>query len=176
MDFYRIRCFYEKGGAARFVSHKNLQKVFERALRRTGTPLRFTEGFSPRPRMTFAPPLPVNISGTNEYFDFFSGEAIDGGMLLEKMNGFLPEGILLKRILVMPRGAPAVKAGDILAIYTIEGNGVKEEDIENFGKIIDQFDAGAKVLVKINNFSHKAMLAMLLNKKLNCISRELVKI
>jgi hypothetical protein len=57
---------YEKVGPARFISHLDLLRTFGRAARRAGLPLAFTQGFNPHPKITFAAPLAVGISGEAE--------------------------------------------------------------------------------------------------------------
>lgn len=65
----RFRIAYEKTGALRAISHRDLIQVLTRALRRSHLPLRYSEGFSPRPKISFAPPLPVGVNGRTELLD-----------------------------------------------------------------------------------------------------------
>jgi hypothetical protein len=67
MPRYRIE--YAKQDSARFLSHLELVRVFSRALRRSGLPLVFTQGFSPHPRVSYGPSLGVGVAGRREYLD-----------------------------------------------------------------------------------------------------------
>ncbi|HLG93345.1 MAG TPA: TIGR03936 family radical SAM-associated protein, partial [candidate division Zixibacteria bacterium] len=64
-----IRFRWEKGEAARFSSHLDVIKVFERALRRAGLPVAYSQGFHPHMKVAFGPPLPLGHLSTTEYLD-----------------------------------------------------------------------------------------------------------
>jgi len=64
-----IRFRWEKGGEARFSSHLDVIKVFERALRRAGLPAAYSQGFHPHLKVAFGPPLPLGHLSTAEYLD-----------------------------------------------------------------------------------------------------------
>lgn len=175
MELYRARCSYEKSGIAKFISNKNVQRLLERVLRRSGVSLKFTEGFSPRPKMSFGPPLPVNVEGTNEYFDFFLTGKFDAAGFMERVNGFLPAGIHMKTIRFISAGEPSITSRDIYGLYTIKGEGIKKDTVEDFGEITEQSSAKVRILIKVNNFSHKGMISLLLSRKVKSISREIIK-
>jgi radical SAM family uncharacterized protein/radical SAM-linked protein len=65
----RIRMRWQKGHAVRFTSHLDCMRAFERALRRSGIPMAFTEGFNPHMRISFGPPLPLGLTSDDEYLD-----------------------------------------------------------------------------------------------------------
>ncbi len=64
-----IRFRWEKGEEARFSSHLDVIKVFERALRRSGLPVSYSQGFHPKMKTAFGPPLPLGHLSTAEYLD-----------------------------------------------------------------------------------------------------------
>lgn len=64
-----IRFRWEKGEEARFSSHLDVIKVFERALRRVGLPVAYSQGFHPHMKVAFGPPLPLGHLSTAEYLD-----------------------------------------------------------------------------------------------------------
>jgi len=173
MYLYKIRCFYEKSGVARFISNRNLQKLIERGLRRFGAPLKFTEGFSPHPKMSFGPPLPVNVSGTNECFDFYVTEKLDSNIFIETINNFLPEGICIKEAFLIPDGSVPMKHSDIFALYEIIHDGVENDILRGWGEIVESGSTKTIIRVKVNNFSHKAMISMFLEGRIKDIKREI---
>jgi radical SAM-linked protein len=90
----RFRLRFVKEAAVRFISHLELMRVWERALRRSRLPLAFTEGFRPHIKMSFGPPLPVGYTSRAEYFDLeFERPPATG--LPETLNPLLPEGVRL---------------------------------------------------------------------------------
>ena len=56
-----MRMLFEfgKGGRLRYISHLDLQRFMQRALRRTDLPVSYSQGFSPHPQMAFASALAV---------------------------------------------------------------------------------------------------------------------
>lgn len=66
---FRYRIVYEKRGRVRFLSHIDTLNVIQRALRRSGLPIAFSEGFHPHPRFSAGPSLAVGMEGLREFFD-----------------------------------------------------------------------------------------------------------
>jgi radical SAM-linked protein len=85
----------------RFLSHLDLVRLFGRACRRADLPVSFTEGFSPRPRITFASPLSVGIEGDDEIavFEFEREPEGDPAVLL---NVQMPDGIRFRSAEALP--------------------------------------------------------------------------
>lgn len=88
---FRYRFVYEKTGRQRFLSHLETMNLFIRALRCSGLPLYFTEGFHPHPRISMGPSLAVGMEGSREFFDVELTEAAT--IALKDYNALLPEGI-----------------------------------------------------------------------------------
>lgn len=66
---FRCRVCYGKVGRLRFLSHLEVARAMERAVRRAGLPYAVTQGFSPHMRIAFGPALPVGTAGEREYLD-----------------------------------------------------------------------------------------------------------
>jgi radical SAM family uncharacterized protein/radical SAM-linked protein len=88
----RFRIVFEKGIEMRFTSHLDLMRTWERALRRSGLPLSFTQGHHPHLKMSFGPPLPLGYRSRAEAFDleFSQPPATD---LVERLDAVLPAGL-----------------------------------------------------------------------------------
>ena len=65
-DRFRSVVTYAKMGPARFLSHRELLRAFDRAVRRAGLRVQYSQGFSPRAQLSFPPPLPVGAEGSAE--------------------------------------------------------------------------------------------------------------
>jgi radical SAM-linked protein len=72
----RIRVTYAKGPSLRFTGHLDLQRLWERLLRRSGLPIRYSQGFNPRARLNLASALPLGVVSEAELLDFWLDEAI----------------------------------------------------------------------------------------------------
>ena len=100
----RLRVRFSKEGDLRFLSHHNLMKVFERALRRSGLPIRISGGFNPRPRISFPLALGVGVKAKNELMEFELSRWIKPSEVREHLVQELPKGIEIKSVeAVSPR-------------------------------------------------------------------------
>jgi radical SAM-linked protein len=96
----RVRARFTKQGKVRFTSHRDVARLWERALRKASVPVAYTAGFSPRPRLHFGLALSTGHESLAEYLDIdLDGERLDGPVDLEKLavqlSNALPEGILV---------------------------------------------------------------------------------
>ncbi len=81
---------FEKGPRLRHIGHLDLMRAMQRALRRSGLPLRYSQGFNPHILITFAAPLSVGMPGEREIMEV----PIEGDMapeaFMEKLSAALP--------------------------------------------------------------------------------------
>jgi radical SAM-linked protein len=87
-----IRFRYVKLGKVRFTSHRDVARMWERALRRSGLPVAWSEGFAPRPLLSFGLALPTGCESLAEYLDVRLSappDPIPSGTF----SALLPEGI-----------------------------------------------------------------------------------
>ena len=70
----RIRVQYSKGHPLRFTGHLDLQRLWERLLRRSGLPVRYSQGYNPRARLNLASALPLGFISDSELLDFWMNE------------------------------------------------------------------------------------------------------
>ena len=94
---YRIR--FSKTDQMRFTGHLDLILTWERTFRRADLPLAYSEGFSPRPVLNLAAPLPLGYTSTGEIGDFWLSETIPSDRLFKQLSRSVPPGILLGEIL-----------------------------------------------------------------------------
>jgi len=73
----KVRIQFEKRGAIRFTSHKDVVRIFERAFAAAGVPVSYSEGFHPHMRMSFGPPLKTGWESLEEYMDVQLESAMD---------------------------------------------------------------------------------------------------
>jgi radical SAM-linked protein len=132
---FRFRLTYSKTGLIRFISHRDLIKVFFRAFLRAGLPVKYSEGFSPHPRVEFCPPLPVGMVGLNELLDIRLSRPVEAGETVAALRAAMPEGIEVKAGRLLEPGRPALAKSIETAEYQVflspEG-GVTGEGVEDF--------------------------------------------
>ena len=91
----RIRFRFSKTGAMALLSHLDLVRLFERALRRSGLPVSFTGGFHPLPRLQLALALPLGVEAEGEWMDLEFTEPVDPQVARESWQSRLPPGLCL---------------------------------------------------------------------------------
>lgn len=84
---------YRKGERVRWISHLDLKRTLERAMRRAGLPLALTQGHNPHPKLSLGPPLPLGVSSDVELLALRLAETISPAALKERLNAQLPPGL-----------------------------------------------------------------------------------
>jgi radical SAM-linked protein len=93
----RVRFRFSKTGKVRFTSHRDVARMWERALRRSRLPVALSQGFSPHPLLSFGLALPTGCESRGEYLDARLEEARAGEFPYESLPGLLtpllPDGV-----------------------------------------------------------------------------------
>ena len=96
----RVRFRFSKLGKIRFTSHRDVARLWERALRRAELPVALTEGFSPRPKVHFGLALSTGHESLGEYIDIDFREPECDALVLADLPGLLtsllPEGLTVQ--------------------------------------------------------------------------------
>ncbi len=93
MNIFSYRVRFTKTGRMRFLSHHDLMRLFERALRRTGLPLRMTEGYNPHPVLAFPTALGLGIESLDEVLEFELSSWTAPRQIEKLLAAQLPEGV-----------------------------------------------------------------------------------
>lgn len=120
MSAMRLRIAYTKIEDARYIAHLDLTRVFERAMRRAEIPMSYSEGFNPRPKISFGFALAVGTEGEREYVDVeLRDDDLDIGEVLARIQEQLPPGIRLLQGQSLDQGAKSLMAVLNAASYRI---------------------------------------------------------
>ena len=92
------RALFEKAGNARYISHLDLMRVFQRAFKRAGLPLTHTQGFNPRPSVSIALPLSLGVESRCELLDFELESPCACEEICEKLNAALIDGVHIQSV------------------------------------------------------------------------------
>ncbi len=87
------RLLFVKEGRARYISHLDLMRTFQRAFVRADIPIKHTEGFNPHPFISIALPLSLGFSSRCELLEFGLFEGTDHAAVPARLNAALPEGV-----------------------------------------------------------------------------------
>lgn len=116
---YKLRMKYQKTGDLRFLSHLDLARALERGLRRARLPLSLSEGFSPHPRLSFGPPLPVGVSSESEYIDLVLDKRVPLVKIAQYLNHSFPADLSCRQVRYVPLDSPSLMKQIQLASYRI---------------------------------------------------------
>jgi radical SAM-linked protein len=89
----KLRLRYAKRGPLRFTSHRDVARAFERALRRAGVPMAFSQGFSPHPKISWIGASPTGVASEAEYVEIQVVEPVDPAALVAGLDAAMPSGL-----------------------------------------------------------------------------------
>ncbi len=92
-DFFRYRLVYKKLGPARYIGHLDTVRLLQQAMRMARLPLRYSEGYHPKPRIRFGLPLPVGVASLTELMDIDLVQEMKPKEIVEKLNRGLVRGM-----------------------------------------------------------------------------------
>ena len=115
----RFRVAYGKLGQARFTSHLDLVRIFDRALRVAKIPMAFSQGFNRHAKIAYGPPLSLGATSRGEYFDLELAQAC-AWPTIEAMNDVLPDGIRITGGRAFMRQTDSLMAAITLADFDVK--------------------------------------------------------
>ena len=89
----RVRLRYAKRGRLRFTSHRDIARVVERAVRRSGLPIAFSAGFNPHPRISWLGAAPTGVASEAEYAELALAARLDPTEVAARLDAALPPGL-----------------------------------------------------------------------------------
>jgi radical SAM-linked protein len=89
----RVRLRFAKRGRLRFLSHRDVARSFERAVRRAGVPVAHSHGFSPHPRLSWIGAAPTGTASEAEYVEIGLTRPVDPDALVTALDAALPDGL-----------------------------------------------------------------------------------
>ena len=119
----RLRIGFAKTGSLALISHLDLLRLLERALRRSGLPVSFTGGFHPLPRLQVALALPLGVEGQGEWLDLEFTEAVEPAAVRARLQPELPPALQLLSAAVVPTFGPSLSQELASAQWELELRG-----------------------------------------------------
>jgi len=98
----RLRVHYAKRGRLRFSSHRDFQRAFERALRRSAVPMAYSAGFSPHPKVSYAGAAPTGVASEAEYLEIGLAQHCDPERLRAALDRSLPPDLDVLEVVEVP--------------------------------------------------------------------------
>ncbi len=126
---FPVRLRFEKRGKVRFVSHRDIARLLERAFRIEQLPLAFTLGFSPRPKVSFGLALGVGHESLAEYLDLELADSVDVDSLPEALSRALPEGLAVNGVSALVERAPSLQEAVTSVEVDLELDGIDPDRV-----------------------------------------------
>ncbi len=111
---------FTKNGPIRFISHRDVARVFERALRAAGVAVAYSEGFSPRPKISFGLALSVGFESDAEYLDVDVAAPVDLEAFPGRLTAALPDGLAVEAATPVAPGTPSLQQAIVCCEWEIE--------------------------------------------------------
>lgn len=115
----RVRIRMHKLGRYAYLSHLDMVRVLERAIRRAGLRLAYSQGFNPHPKISFGAPLAVGVTSTCEVADVEFDGSVSPDEIINKLNEQLPEGMKVDKAVLIDRRAKSLMSEIAAARYII---------------------------------------------------------
>ena len=144
----RLRIAFSKHGKIRFTSHRDVARIWERALRRTNLPVAYSEGFTPRPKLSFGLALSTGHESEGEYLDVDldpeQGAGLDLDGLAAHLTAQLPVGMTATGVVVVDRRMPSLQQAVTSCTWQIDVLGT---DVATAQTAIDAALAAEEIIV-----------------------------
>ncbi len=127
---------FRKSEQVRHLGHLDLQRTFQRALRRSGLPLAYSKGFHPHVLVAFASALSVGVSSDAEIVDVTLTEPVDAETCLAQANAVLPDALCASRAVMVEDAHPGLMGLLKQADYDVLLIGA---DSQTFAKAAEDF-------------------------------------
>jgi radical SAM-linked protein len=142
----RLRVKFTREEGIKFLSHLDLMRFWERAIRRAGFETAYSEGFTPHARLSLAAPLPVGITSRVELMDVWLSGWETPNTFSQKIAEQLPEGMEILETKIVSPEAPSMQSQMNFATYEVE--------IES-ARSVAEVDGAVKKLMQSADFPWK---------------------
>lgn len=124
----RLRVTLGKRGDLALISHLDVIRLLDRAVRRAALPIAFTGGYHPGPRISPANALPLGATSSGEIVDFELAETVEPETFRQRLAEQLPADMPLLAVAAVPLTDPSAtkslyQADYVLALEVLEGDG-----------------------------------------------------
>jgi radical SAM family uncharacterized protein/radical SAM-linked protein len=131
-DFQRLCVFYAKQGQAKYFGHLEMVNIIIRALKRAGIPVKYSQGFHPKPKISFDDPLPLGIESEQERFILSVPSSVNPTTVTRLLNSHLPDGLVINSCQFLTAGFKRQVPGVNAYRVTLPDGNFNEENLMSF--------------------------------------------
>lgn len=128
------RVYFDKYGEMKFISHLDLLRFFERLFNKAEIPVKYSEGFHPRPKMSFGSPISLGTEAYNEIMDFETDAEISNEEVVKRLNESPVLGFKVHKVEEVPRKSSIMEEFTNM-LYTVEGS---QEDMDKLEELFNR--------------------------------------
>jgi len=125
---------FSKLDQAKYFGHLELVKIITRAIRRARIPVKFSEGFHPKPVISFEDPLPIGLESLNEKFYISVKGNIQSQTIIDELSRHFPKGLGIIDCQLSPTKAPRNTFLPSTYLVTKKNGSFNEENVASFVK------------------------------------------
>ncbi len=144
----RLRIRFAKHGKVRFTSHRDVARIWERAVRRIQLPVAYSEGFTPRAKLSFGLALSTGHESDAEYLDLdldpSRADTVDLETLPRRLTEVLPEGMTATVVDQIDRSEPSLQQAVTSCTWRID---VADVDVETVAGAVARVLAADSLVV-----------------------------
>ena len=115
----KVRIKFAKYGAVKFIGHLDVMRYFQKAIRRAGIDIAYSEGFSPHQIMSFAAPLSVGHTSEGEYFDIEMNSFSAEEEIKARLQAVMVDGVTILAVKKLPEKEGNAMASVAAASYLV---------------------------------------------------------
>ena len=128
----RVACRFSREEQLKFISHLDIIRTIERAIRRAAVPVAYTQGHNPRAKLSFASALGIGVTSEAELMVIELDHILPPDEVKQRVNEQVPAGLEVIEAWAVPAYRGRYRLGDIdTAEYEMEVAGPIPEFVED---------------------------------------------
>ena len=139
---------YQKGNEIAMISHLDIQRTLQRAFRRAGIPLLYSNGFNPHPQFSFATAAATGMSSSCEWFEVQLSEEMSPEEFVRRANAVMPQGMCVSNAFVAPENYGSLSAKLRAAQYRVDLQFETPADHETLAQTLEAMLTGEIIIQK----------------------------
>lgn len=140
LEMPNVRVFYQKKGRAKYISHLDITRCMQRALKRSDIPVWYTQGFNPHMYLTFALPLALGYESECECMDFRLAEPMELEEVQRRLGENLPRDMVVTRVALQKEKPQQIRWADYELRFVCENS-------DQMSVLFDDFCARPELIV-----------------------------
>ena len=139
---------YQKGKEIAMISHLDIQRTLQRAFRRAGIPLLYSNGFNPHPQFSFATAAATGMSSSCEWFEVQLSEEMSPEEFVRRANEVMPQGMRVSNAFTAPENYGSLSAKLRAAQYRVDLQFETPADHETLAQTLEAMLTGEIIIQK----------------------------